>query len=212
MHPAATALAHWTRAGLMLSLASLAACGDEAPAPVAVRLLACGLLSPGELHSRAPSSSLSACTQECRATATCEELRTLVCQRRSTGGLEDCESACRNPRPCADGRGQYELRRACDGHRDCGDGSDEWGCEAWPLCVNTGRRLSEAQLCDGFADCTDGSDEAACDASSRRFACKVSGPVGPTSIPMTRVCDLTPDCADGSDEGQAQGCAELVCR
>ncbi|MFM2416282.1 MAG: hypothetical protein RL385_1005 [Pseudomonadota bacterium] len=212
MHRAATALVYWMRAGVVLSAASFAGCDNDGPAPVSVRLLVCGLITPGELHDRAASSALSACTQDCRARARCDELRTLVCERRSSGELEDCEAACRNPRPCVDGRGQFELRRACDGRSDCSDGSDEWGCEAWPVCKSSGRRLAEGQVCDGVADCSDGSDEAGCDPSLRRFSCKVSSPAGPASIPWARVCDLTPDCADGSDEGKAQGCAELVCR
>jgi hypothetical protein len=165
-------------------------------------LLACGLLSAGQLPAEASTTEpYENCVAQCLASSTCAELEALICGA-DFEVQEACSLQCIETHgfACADGQRLYPFF-ACDGSADCADGSDELNCPA-PFACGDGSEIPPDWKCDGYVDCENGSDEDGCPAMST-FMCG-SG----EQLPASSKCDFVADCNDGSDEA---GCAMVIC-
>jgi hypothetical protein len=176
--------------------------GAEGGNALANALLACGLLTAGQLPAEATSTEpFDDCVSRCVAESTCVELEDLFCGTNFEPQAA-CGSQCIETHgfACADGS-KIDPLYACDGLADCDDGSDELYCPP-PFVCGDGIELAPVRTCDGEPDCVDESDELGCPAMPT-FTC-TSG----EQLPASWRCNAEEDCADGSDE---VGCAMIMC-
>ena len=174
----------------------LTSCGSNSPQSTCdaftAKLRSCGLIaSDAKPACTEPPTGYFECIGNCRASASCSELKLFVCHTEKTGALDTCENACEDATPnftCANGETIKDYF-VCDNFKSCSDGSDEASCPTF-TCAD-GNVIHASLRCDGQPDCNDSSDEAGCPT----FTCKNG-----VLISAVNQCDGRWNCTDGSDE------------
>jgi hypothetical protein len=175
----------WLPIALALPLAGCGASGEDA---LVAQLVACDLVTAGEIGPRVLSGlyAPNACYQACLAGADCPALSAALC-RTDVELLRRCDQDCAHR--CADGA-LVGVERVCDGVPDCEDMGDEQRCPGWDVLVCRDRTRVTGRRCDGIYHCSDGSDEVGCS----------SGSCSGLTIPPYWRCNGYDECPDGSDE------------